>query len=323
MNSILFGNGLNLLSENCPSWKELLSDISCKDNAPILEGIPPTLQYEQVYLSTSASFSRLTNKTEEATLKNEVKSRLRKLHSNDYYERLRTMNVNVYLTTNYDHAFYDNDENSIVDYDGTEKIYSIRRWKHLRVGSKEALIYNIHGDISRVPSIMLGFDHYGGSLAKIQDYVKGKYQRTRTISGKKVKYKVVPDIMERLRSGSKLNASYYGFKDSKCPLLSWIDAFFFTNMHIIGLAIDFSEIDIWWLLSRRARLLKSSLLNNKIWYYPTFSCSETRRQIPKLRLLERLGVNIAYHSITSPLETDIPDYQAIYDQQLKQLNENL
>ncbi len=36
VNSILFGNGLNLLSEDCPTWKELLSDITDKDNAPIL-----------------------------------------------------------------------------------------------------------------------------------------------------------------------------------------------------------------------------------------------------------------------------------------------
>lgn len=323
MNSILFGNGLNLLSEDCPSWKELLSDISDKDNAPILEGIPPTLQYEQVYLSPNTSFSGLTNKTEETTLKNAVKRRLRKLHSNDYYERLRSMDVNVFLTTNYDHAFYDNDEGSVVNYDGTEKLYSIRRWKRLMAGSKESLIYHIHGDIKGVSSIMLGLDHYGGSLAKIQDYVKGNYQRTRTISGKKVRYKVVPSIRERLKNGSALNASDYEFKDSGYPLFSWIDAFFFTNMHIIGLAIDFSEIDIWWILSRRARLLKSGLLNNRIWYYPTFTFSEIHRHIPKLRLLERLGVDIAYHSITSDIETGIPDYPAIYDQQLRQLNNNL
>ncbi len=133
VNSILFGNGLNLLSEDCPTWKELLSDISDEDNAPILEGIPPTLQYEQVYLSPNASFSGLTNKTEETTLKNAVKRRLRKLHSNGYYERLRSMDVNVFMTTNYYHAFYDNDEDSVVDYDGTEKLYSIRRWKKRKI----------------------------------------------------------------------------------------------------------------------------------------------------------------------------------------------
>lgn len=53
-NAILFGNGFNLLTDGCPSWHDLLIGISDKDNAPLLEGIPPTLQYEQVYLNSAA-----------------------------------------------------------------------------------------------------------------------------------------------------------------------------------------------------------------------------------------------------------------------------
>lgn len=70
MDAILFGNGFNMLSDGCPSWKELLNSISDKNHAPILDGIPPTLQYEQIYLSPSLTFSSLTSSTEESVLKN-------------------------------------------------------------------------------------------------------------------------------------------------------------------------------------------------------------------------------------------------------------
>ena len=84
-NAILFGNGFNLLTDGCPSWHDLLIGISDKDNAPLLEGIPPTLQYEQVYLSPSTTFSDLSHKNEETKLKEAVKRRLVKLPTNSFY----------------------------------------------------------------------------------------------------------------------------------------------------------------------------------------------------------------------------------------------
>ena len=107
-NAILFGNGFNLLSKGCPSWHDLLVGISDKGNTPILEDIPPTLQYEQVYLSPSTTFSDLSHENEETKLKDAVKRRLAKLSTNAFYESLKSLNVNIFLTTNYDHAFYDN-----------------------------------------------------------------------------------------------------------------------------------------------------------------------------------------------------------------------
>lgn len=178
-NAILFGNGFNLLTDGCPSWHDLLIGISDKDNAPLLEGIPPTLQYEQVYLSPSTTFSDLSHKNEETKLKEAVKRRLVKLPTNSFYDSLKSLDVNIFLTTNYDHAFYNNNGAVIQDYDSTEKIYSIRRWKSICNDGKNICLYFIHGDIKKSASIMLGLDHYGGALAKVQDYVKGNYQRTK------------------------------------------------------------------------------------------------------------------------------------------------
>lgn len=161
--------------------------------------------------------------------------------------------------------------------------------------------------------MMLGLDHYGGALAKVQNYVKGNYHIN--------DYDNVPCIKDRLERG--LDKDSYGFKESGSGLMSWIDTIFFTNLHIIGMALDFSEIDIWWLLSRRARLSKSNLIRNKIYYYPTFPLSESQSQNSKLNLLEELGVEVVYHNITQDIETGTVDYNQIYNCQLDSLEKNL
>ena len=49
---------------------------------------------------------------------------------------------------------------------------------------------------------------------------------------------------------------------------SWIDHFFFSNVHILGLGLDFSEIDLWWILDRRKRLIMEGCpIKNHIFFY--------------------------------------------------------
>ena len=148
-NAILFGNGFNLLSEGCPSWHELLVGISDKEKAPLLEGIPPTLQYEQVYLTPDSSFSNLSHTVVEGTLKEAVKRRLSKLPGNKYYDALREIDADIFLTTNYDHSFYENNKKAVIDFDASEKLYSVRRWKKLEIQGKELWLYFLHGDIKQ------------------------------------------------------------------------------------------------------------------------------------------------------------------------------
>ena len=154
---------------------------------------------------------------------------------------------------------------------------------------------------------MLGLDQYGGALARVQDYVKGKFTEKTKENKDQKNHEGEYSIYRRLSSEIEFDASKYGFTDNGTPLVSWIDAFFFANLHIIGITIDFSEIDIWWLLSRRARLLKNRLVTNKIYYYTTFPLSKIHQHLPKLRLLERMGVEVIYHRQTMDIEKGIPD----------------
>ncbi len=108
---------------------------------------------------------------------------------------------------------------------------------------------------------MLGLDQYCGSIGKIDDYVKGKYDFQK--DGKQIK---VSSIISKLRGENDFDS------------ISWIELFFNSDIHIIGLGLDFSEIDLWWILNKRARFKLDNtlkkLVKNKIFYYQTYKENE-------------------------------------------------
>lgn len=85
---------------------------------------------------------------------------------------------------------------------------------------------------------MLGLDHYGGALAKVQDYVKGYFVEKTKDKKEPKKSEGEYSIYKRLTSDVDFDASKYGFTNNGSPLVSWIDSFFFANLHIIGITID-------------------------------------------------------------------------------------
>ena len=128
MNSILFGNGLNRLSEGCKSWGDLLQLIS-EDKYE--ERIPLTLQYEAT----------------EVDILNLIKE-LKSYPPNVFYETLASLQVEHYLTTNYDYSFKKS-FNSITTqhkYHASER-YGIRRHTELICNGQTKNIWHIHGEI--------------------------------------------------------------------------------------------------------------------------------------------------------------------------------
>ena len=82
---------------------------------------------------------------------------------------------------------------------------------------------------------------------------------------------------------------FYEFQDNNKPIrvksitdkiksrefdnYSWVELFFNTDIHILGLSLEYSETDLWWILNKRARIMndkKTSVhISNKIFYYST------------------------------------------------------
>lgn len=312
-NAILYGNGFNLLTPNSLSWNDLLNNISNKCNSTITNDILPTLQYEQILLHPKARFDSLPNKNDgdETKVKKAIADTIRKTPSNTFYKLLLDMPVSYYLTTNYDHAIYNNDESLISSKESTENVYSIYRWKRIVTSNKEFLLYNIHGDIDKAPTIMMGFDQYVGYVARVQNYVKGEYHK----NGSSI---IIPQLIKRIKDDVIcLDANHYGIKDPQIGPFSWIDHFFFSNLHIIGLSLDFSEIDIWWLLLKRARLLKDRLIHNKIFYYPTCPPKEMDKYASLFNIMHSLNIDIINYHVNRK------DYKMIYKEQLDNMRDRM
>ena len=76
---------------------------------------------------------------------------------------------------------------------------------------------------------MLGYDHYAGNLQKIRNYITASIRH------------------DNQRLESIIKSDRRDPESLENPI-SWVDLFLTRNVHILGFGLDFSELDIWWLL---------------------------------------------------------------------------
>lgn len=255
-NVVLFGNGLNLLSNNL-SWHDLLGKIlheglEDKDTSVCMpSALPNTLQYDFI-LFNSDSVGKSIVEERQLNLKKCIAENVKHFATNDIYKILGELKVDTYLTTNYDHTL---DESlrqigyvpDLSKSNKQEKLYNIRRSRAFsKSGDTTKIIYPIHGDIDNPKSIVIGYNHYCGTIGKLDAYLKGRAEW---------------EGNPLLKMEERLYLKDFAVK-------SWIDHFFFSNVHILGLGLDFSEIDLWWILVRRKRLIMEGCpINNHIFFY--------------------------------------------------------
>lgn len=258
-NVVLFGNGLNLLSDNKLSWQNLLDAILNEDLGNedsfiyVPSELPNTLQYDFV-LFNSDVVEKSIIEYRQLKLKECIAEKVGKFPTNDIYKRLCELKIDTYLTTNYDHTF---DEalkrigyvQNLEEGNNQEKLYNIRRLRVFEKGTDTKKVYPRHGDIKNPKSIVIGYNHYCGTLGKLDAYLKGRTKLKDSDESPS------PKMEDRLVSDN-------------IKIERWIDYFFFSNVYIIGFGLDFSEIDIWWILDRRKRLIMQGYpIKNRIAFY--------------------------------------------------------
>ncbi|GAB3013032.1 SIR2 family protein [Spirosoma pulveris] len=241
--ALLIGNGINNIVPN-NSWADLLEDMVqfCKvGNLMNHQATKPfPLLYEEIFLR-----SLQVTRRREIDLKTFIARKVAQIEPNEIHERIREFGTDDIITTNYEFSLEGQlplKNSGVID----EKVYSV--FRHYEVNAKR--YWHIHGDC-RVPnSINLGFEHYGGQLQQMRNYV---------VSGTHYKSTALPKhpFIKRLKTRESMG-------------LSWIDLFFTTDIYILGLSLDFVESDLWWLLTYRARQLyyrSRADINNKIVYF--------------------------------------------------------
>lgn len=251
-NTLFLGNGFSrIVFEGIPSWENLFEGEKSEiENYTIL--------YE---------VSLLNSRSEEEEIKRRFRDRINNLVCEKNIKRevnglenfgkyLKDNKVNNIITTNYDRGIeiilcemcdYKKREknNDIV----SEEIYSIRTYKEFENREMNHLVklWKIHGDVDRIKSMTLGFDQYGGALWRLNDYLKGTYSPRQGVICK-------TPMIDKCRS-------------QEFDGISWVELLFRTNVYIVGLGMDFSEIDIWWLFNKRIRIKNQiSQIQNHIFY---------------------------------------------------------
>ena len=314
LQSILYGNGINRLTEGMPSWDVLIKELSDVD---LDSNIPNPLKYEVLLmkkpyrepdqrLATRDGLPLVTGEGKilfasgeltERVLKEKISRRLNSFGSNEIYDAISNLPVSNFLTTNYDNTlFISLGEGSLDKRFREEKIYSIRRNYVINTNrGREQHYWPIHGNVDSPASIMLGFDHYCGSLAKIEAYVKGGY-----------------DLHDR-KLDSLIKRLNIGIEDA----ISWIDLFFISDVHIIGLNLGYEETDLWWVFNRRRRIKQAypNLINNHLFYYPVESLKTDVQQ-----LLLSFDINVV--SLDEKVLKD-PLYVNRYREQMVNIHSNM
>lgn len=263
--TLLIGNDINNISPGV-SWADLLKNIKTKYRVPQLENgeKPFPMLYEEIFLHAVQRKS-----LKELDLKTYIAEEISRITQNEIHSLIRDLPISNILTTNYDFSLaglHPKQNLGLVK----ETVYSIFR----RYQVADKTYWHLHGDCSSPASINLGYEHYCGQLQKMRDYVvNGPNYTSKDIYEKA--------LIQRLSSQKNLE------------LQSWIDLFFTSDIHIVGLSLDFVEIDLWWLLTYRARskyYKRSGFIKNKLYYY--IPSAYMAKSIDKIQLLKANDVDI-------------------------------
>lgn len=147
--------------------------------------------------------------------------------------------------------------------------YLLHTFNHITPNSPG--IWHIHGELRRPSSMILSHDEYARYIHKILSYNKARgNEYTRFFNHLKMK--------------------------------SWIDYFLLSNVYILGLSMDYSEFDLWWLLGRRMR--EKTGFGEVVFYEPKSKDTSIKQTV-----LDDIGVTVENCGINID---DSGDYERFY-----------
>jgi hypothetical protein len=269
MHTLLLGNGINRLLAQL-DWMSILDRLADSvpgaENVRHLEQKPLSMYFEE--LCAIAAISK-PFRNAEIDIKRRIAGLLQHVAPNPLLHDFVDL-FPVILTTNYDHAIEEAIAGPLYERRAfmPESRYSLFR----RSIADSKVVWHIHGDILYPETILLGYDHYSGYLQKIRNYQTGP----------------MPHEMIKCLLANHPDISR---TDPACVnLFSWVDHFLRDHLHIVGLGLDFTEMDLWWLLVYKRR---KNRVTGLTFYYQIEISEENDEQFhPHLSLLRSLGVEV-------------------------------
>ena len=144
-------------------------------------------------------------------------------------------------------------------------------------------IWHIHGELRRPSSIVLTHDEYAKHTQLIAQYHSQR-------------------------------KSEYSKKASALKFRSWVDYFLLGNVYILGLTMDYSEFDLWWLLDRRQQ--EKAGKGEMIFYEAEKSGDEAKEIETKHHALQDVGITVN----TLGMKTNTSaDYEMFYQKAIEDI----
>lgn len=224
---LLLGNGINR-AYNFMSWSELLNKISDIKNLE-LDNVPAPLQ--AVILTDDNVDGKLKS------ISAELVASKAPLEEELLLQKFVNLPFDAILTTNYTYELEKAVCNDFsitpgkasrfrkITSESSNNFVKNNLYTYFSLPQIEKPFWHIHGEAGKVGSLILGHYYYGKLVSKMDSYL--------------------PDLMRRYSIAQKSG------KDFECR--SWIDYFLIGNVTILGLGMDFSEFDLWWLVNAKKR----------------------------------------------------------------------
>lgn len=266
MSAILLGNGLNRCLKDYPSWDDLLQGIESEFFSKLGPTVNSLLKYDAILCEAKGRYGSDNVSKRVLDCLKRLDTPQVAIENSKLFESILDSGVKTILTTNYDY----NLENALVH--GTssplfgkqiEGHYSFEtRASDKRnnvIGNLD--IHHIHGELKFPKSICLGITKYIDNLAKTMELLSdGESSQNVSSLGRLIDL----NVLARDPGWTK----------------TWAELFFNSDVYIVGLGLSSDELDIWWLLMRRAQLLADREMNgkitNRIIYFPLISEDEQR-----------------------------------------------
>ena len=266
--TVFYGNGVNLLSKNGKSWDSILREISVGQILPPIKN--NTLKYEYIVLPkdkytevdhgctfTVAGVKVMEMIDTEIDIKSKLKENMSHFEAPAFYDKLAELEADNYITTNYE-TFLNNPLMKR-GYKRKNTECSIRNIEaHFTFvnGEKKIRLWNMHGSFDIEERIMLGLYEYCESVTTLRSMFEPS------------KGQLIAEIGQN----------------------SWPYVMLHSNVYILGFGLGYEEIDLWYFLTVRKRLIREKIIEkNKMIYY---SINDNSLDIGKAKLLEALDVDM-------------------------------
>ena len=157
----------------------------------------------------------------------------------DYMRALIDLPFDAILTTNYS---YELEEAAVPDFlrkkssfrkyithtaacRRVESQFLLHSYYHIPRPEGAVNIWHLHGEANRPNTMIFGHYYYGNLLYRYQEYFR--------------------------RRGNAYEEHQLRHKDLE--VRSWLDYFILADIYVLGCGLDFSEMDLWWLINRKKR----------------------------------------------------------------------